>query len=160
MCTSLDKLSSCHAIWIFEQTWGLHPYTSPPPQKVLHIIKGSAKTINSLVASLISWTSEDESRGTPPTSGNLSCVGGCEWPRSLSTHTATGRKLSKCSTPGSAKHREHEPWIKMPANAASLWCHARQKTSATGMQTWKSNAINHKGAAASANQIERAFPFG
>lgn len=159
ICTSLDKLSHCHVTWIFEQTWGLHPHSSPAPRKALHIIKGLVKIALCHVSGLISWGSGDESRGTPPTPGNLPCVGGHGWPRLLSMLTVIGRKPSRCSAPGPAKHGEHEPQIEMPSNAASLWCHARQETSATGMQAWKSNAINHKGAAASANQIERGFPF-
>lgn len=42
----------------------------------------------------------------------------------LGAHTGTRRKFRKHSAPGPAKHREHESWINMPVNAASLWCHA------------------------------------
>lgn len=41
--------------WTFEQTWGLHPHSSPPPRKTLHIIKGLVKIALCPVPGLISW---------------------------------------------------------------------------------------------------------
>lgn len=116
------------------------------------------KITNRCAPDLILWTSVVESRRYHPTLGNPLHVGGGEWQDGVtsSAHTQLQERNSAsavCLAQPSTKNIILES--RCQQKAASLWCEA----SATGMQTWKLNTINHEGAAASATQTESGFPF-
>lgn len=154
-CTTNAQFTSYKSrVWFLQALTspGLHFPISLP---LRNTIKGLVKITKCHAPDLILWTSAIESRRYHPTLGNPLHVGGCEWQDGVtsSAHAQLQERNSAsavCLAQPSTENIILESRCRY--KAASLWCQARCETSATGMQTWKLNTINHEGAAASANQ--------